>query len=556
MQKPLSESAIWERSPHWPAEVRSPRQTRRWSTRYLSAIGRLTGNATRAGFTAPYKRASKPPARILLLYFDQAAPATSDWTAIHLPALERASCLIVIATPGLYAELGAGDWAHKELDWWLKNRKAAPILIDTTGEGDRWIPPKIKSRWPMAQRVNLAPDLWAQATEVEQQEARAQVVEQIVGGIRGSRLEVVAQDAARAGRFRRRFKKIVLAVLIIAALCGFGITAYRRSARYQVGIIIGSAPLADAADSLEPLEHYAMPLRHYMRALATFSPEKALETAEQITNVASKSVALSSVSAAQADMGQKEAARKTFQQALQTAQRIEDPISSVKALALIAAEQADAGQQEDALVAWQRCLSEAAYFPDQVFPFITLHSSAQQLPELARIVEHVKDPIHRATALAEIAGEQTSAKDTQAANETLAQAEKAAEQIQDPEQVAPILTSIAIEQVRLGRYREAEGTANKIPDRLTKVTALVRIAAEEAETDADEEAQRTVESLDSDYRPAALAMIAEARQIKVGLRMLYAWRTKPKTPRRCSLLSPVHKPEAGILKKPGKRQSS
>src|SRR5205807_9218782 len=132
----------------------------------------------------------------------------SDWTAVHGPALERACALVVICTPGLWADQGKHDWVHLELDWWLRHRTTPPIIVDTTGEGERWIPSKIKKRWPNAQRVNLVQDLWENAPEPEHAQIRIQVVEQILGGISDSRFETIKQDQALARR-----KSRLLAVL-------------------------------------------------------------------------------------------------------------------------------------------------------------------------------------------------------------------------------------------------------------------------------------------------------------------------------------------------------
>jgi outer membrane protein OmpA-like peptidoglycan-associated protein len=153
-----------------------------------------------------------------LIYFDQTAPATSDWTAVHRPALERASSLVVIVTPGLYAELGDHDWVHKELNWWLQHRNIAPILIDATGEGERWIPQKIRSRWSRTQRINLDPGLWAQSDGEDLEEIRAQVGQQILGAVSGSRFEVVAQDLAQARRANRLL--VAFATALVALVVG------------------------------------------------------------------------------------------------------------------------------------------------------------------------------------------------------------------------------------------------------------------------------------------------------------------------------------------------
>src|SRR5580692_919496 len=82
----------------------------------------------------------------LSVYWDAAAPALSNWHELHRPALESSKALIVVCTPGLFARLKGGDWVHKELDWWLSNRSAAPLIIDATGEDVRWLPERIQKK--------------------------------------------------------------------------------------------------------------------------------------------------------------------------------------------------------------------------------------------------------------------------------------------------------------------------------------------------------------------------------------------------------------------------
>ncbi|MBT4483201.1 MAG: toll/interleukin-1 receptor domain-containing protein, partial [Candidatus Latescibacteria bacterium] len=72
------------------------------------------------------------------VYFDQTAPAVGDWKAIHQPRLHTSQAMIIVCTPGSFQRLEKNDWVHREIEWWLKNRKVAPILIDATGEGERW----------------------------------------------------------------------------------------------------------------------------------------------------------------------------------------------------------------------------------------------------------------------------------------------------------------------------------------------------------------------------------------------------------------------------------
>lgn len=164
------------------------------------------------------------------IYFDRTAPAVSDWTTVHRPALEKAGSLVLICTPGSYSDQGQHDWVHRELDWWLQYRTAPPILIETTGEGDRWIPAKIRNRWPNAQRVNLDRELWKHLPEKERADIKSQIAQQILGATFGSEFESVKQDLARTRRLNRSLKS-VSALLGFFLLLTLGLGVYLEEAR-------------------------------------------------------------------------------------------------------------------------------------------------------------------------------------------------------------------------------------------------------------------------------------------------------------------------------------
>src|SRR5262249_46365206 len=88
--------------------------------------------------------------RILLdVYLDQTMPAVADWREIHRPYLKRARALIVVCTPGAKIVEGPDDWVHKEIGWWLlERRETVPILIDPLRQGIRYVPSAISERWP------------------------------------------------------------------------------------------------------------------------------------------------------------------------------------------------------------------------------------------------------------------------------------------------------------------------------------------------------------------------------------------------------------------------
>ncbi len=186
------------------------------------------------------------------IYFDRTAPAVSDWTTVHGPALETAGSLILICTPGSYSDQGEHDWVHRELDWWLRNRGAPPILVDTTGEGDRWIPAAIRNRWPNAQRVNLDRELWEHLPEQERATVRSQIAQQILGAVVGSEFKTVREDLARTQRLNRslRFLTYVLGLFLILTV-GLGVYLEKARVSARQAEVTAQAQRAQALRILE-----------------------------------------------------------------------------------------------------------------------------------------------------------------------------------------------------------------------------------------------------------------------------------------------------------------
>jgi hypothetical protein len=96
----------------------------------------------------------------LKVFYDQAEPGVANWKAHLVPALQSARALIVLCSHGLatnFSKNGVVDWAHRELDWWIDNRGTPPILLDLTGN-ERWIPERVRSRWPLLNRQQIDVD--------------------------------------------------------------------------------------------------------------------------------------------------------------------------------------------------------------------------------------------------------------------------------------------------------------------------------------------------------------------------------------------------------------
>ncbi len=208
-------------------------------------------------------------AYVLDVYFDQTAPVDKDWTAIHEPYLKRSRAFIIICTPGVKLNEGQGDWVHEELDWWLQNNEAAPILIDALGEDDRYVPEKIAERWPNAQRIALVPEelekLDSKELAVQQERTRAR----LIGGITTSgehylRRELEEQKE-RAAELKaaldaqetssRRFKRaFVVAVALLAVAAAAMVFGYDRNSKMQVALAQAEDAQAEAEDAAADAE--------------------------------------------------------------------------------------------------------------------------------------------------------------------------------------------------------------------------------------------------------------------------------------------------------------
>lgn len=165
-------------------------------------------------------------AAVLDVYFDQTAPAVSNWHEVHQPALMRARALIFVCSPGASVKHGKDDWVHNELIWWIKNRRAAPILIDSTGQAERWIPQSIMSRWPDAQRVEVRVTTWEKLSELDRRTQIRRVTGQIISGIRLSESRV-RDDVLHAKRKEILRLRVMVCLLFIAGAWAVW-SAYRQ----------------------------------------------------------------------------------------------------------------------------------------------------------------------------------------------------------------------------------------------------------------------------------------------------------------------------------------
>lgn len=88
------------------------------------------------------------------VFLDVEVGAVEDIWKTHSIYLQKAKAFILICTPGVIADDGKEDWVHRELDWWIANRKTNPILITPSDFSRSWIPQKVKDKWPNTQWIN------------------------------------------------------------------------------------------------------------------------------------------------------------------------------------------------------------------------------------------------------------------------------------------------------------------------------------------------------------------------------------------------------------------
>ena len=191
------------------------------------------------GLPLPFIPEGYLEAPILTIYFDQTAPVVGDWTKVHRPALERARAMILVASPGAQHEQeGGDDWVHRELNWWIEHRDAAPIILDPTGEASRWLPATVKQRWPQAQWLLLKLREWDLLPEKDRLGLETRAVQRILGGIQVSEEKARQEDLERERQRRRRLERLTakqtlaLAALFLLTILA-ALTAFSEAKRAQ-----------------------------------------------------------------------------------------------------------------------------------------------------------------------------------------------------------------------------------------------------------------------------------------------------------------------------------
>jgi TIR domain-containing protein len=162
---------------------------------------------------------------------EQTISGGQNWHDVHRPFLERARAFVVICTPGVCMDLRSKqeeDWVHTEIEWWLENRDAAPILIDAIGNG-RWIPDSVRQQWQGLQWRRCTKE-WDSLAEPELRRHRAELFHWIVGSLLPSAAEIYAKELETE---KERVRELDLALL----------DARRSRARFRWAFALATALL-------------------------------------------------------------------------------------------------------------------------------------------------------------------------------------------------------------------------------------------------------------------------------------------------------------------------
>jgi WD40 repeat protein len=152
------------------------------------------------------------------VYLDRDAPAVDNWQEIWLPKLQVARALIFVCTPSAARQRDGTDWVYRELDKWIAMRQSGPIVIDATGEADKYLPRIIQERWPNAQRIACRPDVLAQLPEAKHQQETERIVGRILRGIRISEEGYWIEELERLKALNRKLVRRLIAAVALFGL--------------------------------------------------------------------------------------------------------------------------------------------------------------------------------------------------------------------------------------------------------------------------------------------------------------------------------------------------
>src|SRR5262245_48204462 len=144
-------------------------------------------------------------------FAEQTSPGGPSSPDAQRPFLERARAFVVICTPGVCMDLRPEqkeDPVHGEIEWWLENRDAAPILIDAIGNG-RWIPDSIRQQWQNLQWRRCTKE-WDSLDEPDLRRRRAELRHWIVGAILPGASELYVKElGVERERVRQRDRALL-----------------------------------------------------------------------------------------------------------------------------------------------------------------------------------------------------------------------------------------------------------------------------------------------------------------------------------------------------------
>ena len=137
-------------------------------------------------------------------YYDQASPAIGDWLGYWRDKLKVSSAMLLVCTHGSAHRRSGVDRLYEEIDFWVKEKGEAPIIIEASdADADDCVPAEIAHLWPDAQRLRLVPGLW-NADDSPRSEPR--LVERILAGIRLSTEGIHFEELERLRRLNDELK--------------------------------------------------------------------------------------------------------------------------------------------------------------------------------------------------------------------------------------------------------------------------------------------------------------------------------------------------------------
>lgn len=152
------------------------------------------------------------------VYLDRDAPAVDDWQEIWLPKLQVARALLFVCTPSAAKRRDGTDWVYRELDKWIAMRQSGPIVIDATGDAEKYLPRIIQERWPNAQRIVCRPEAWEQLSEAERHREAERMISRILRGIRISEEGYWLEELERLKALNRKLVRRLAAVVVLFGL--------------------------------------------------------------------------------------------------------------------------------------------------------------------------------------------------------------------------------------------------------------------------------------------------------------------------------------------------